>query len=259
MSHGDRKIGTAKTTITYSNQDETFELMSEMNDTELAEVPILHYWLYLTTAKNRYVITRNGELRSISAEGDIRLEAKQRSDRLVQGVPLLTAHTEFRGRVVDGKLEREVVLESPVGIVKPRLEPTEAPSGNILNPLHPVSRIKVTPGRRWRMPVIDPMAAAVEPTIQAAWQDVNKGGKPLNLRLPASPKYLDAEVLTKTVRHPWNGRDHECYVIEYHVPGEEQSARTYVRVRDGLVLKQEAFAMGERFTLERDNFRNSFP
>jgi hypothetical protein len=252
MKRQDREIGKAKTSLKYISSDDTFELISELKDVELTGVPFVG-WVYLANARNRYVVTRDGELRSVGAEGELRLEDRRRPERHTPGTALITANASFGGNVVAGKLQRHVVLQTPLGITQRQLEPVDAPSGNILNPLHPVSRIKnLKPGRRWRMPVINPIADAVEPTLQAAYQQANQGAKPLNFKLPTSPKFIDAEVLSETGPVHWNGRDHECYIIEYRASADERPARTYVRVRDGLVLKQEAFAMGERFTLQRD-------
>ena len=50
----------------------------------------------------------------------------------------------------------------------------------------------------------------------------------------------------------WHGRDSVCWVIEYR--DEELAVRTWVRVSDGRVLKQEAFRGGEHLTIERDEF-----
>jgi hypothetical protein len=252
MYHGDKEIGKSNTTLKYDNQNDTFLLISEVRDIELAELRIIGRWLYVANAKNYYVVTRKGELRAIHAEGELRVENKRRENRSTRGNFEYAASARFDGEVVDGKLVRSVVLHTPGGNVTPVLEPVDAPVGNILNPLHPISRIQgLKPGRRWRMTVIDPLADAVEPTLQAAWSKFNENAKPLNLKLPTGPKVLDVEVLSETAGFNFNGRDQECYIIEYRSSANEAAARTYVRVHDGLVLQQEAFAMGERFTLKR--------
>jgi hypothetical protein len=248
---GEREIGKAKTSLRYSNEDDTFELTSELKDVELTDKL---FYVYISTMTNRYRVGRNGELRSLSAHGELRAESKRREERRVPGPAVFTATASFEGHVVDGKLLRTEKIVIPIfGEMSPKLEAMDAPNGNILNPMHPVSRVTgLRPGRRWRMPVFNPMADAVNPTLQAAANQSKLAPKGSSFQLPAGPVYLDAEVLSERPMISWNGREYECYIIEYRSPGDEQPARTYVRVRDGLVLRQEAFTMGERFTMQRE-------
>ena len=60
---------------------------------------------------------------------------------------------------------------------------------------------------------------------------------------------LIAEVLSNPETTRWKDEDVSCWVIEYR--GGEARARTWVRVSDGKVLRQEAFLMGERLAIER--------
>jgi hypothetical protein len=187
-----------------------------------------------------YHLTREGEL--------LGLEFKGKMDLLNEYHP----EAQFQGEVRDGKLYRSgwIKLFATSEPVVPELEPVDAPTGTFLNPLHPVPRIKgLTPGRRWRMQVVNPLADAVEPSLRAIQQRVLPGSAPVKLNLASGPKYLNAEVLPNPVTLPYNGKDHECFVIEYR--GDNEVLRTYVRVADGLVLRQESEAMGEKFVLQR--------
>jgi hypothetical protein len=249
-----KDIGKAKTSLKYLNADDTFELACEMKDVELYETDL--YCIYMAAMTNRYVVTRSGELRSMSTHGELRAEARLREERHVPGTALFTVTANFEGHVEDGKLLRKAKITVPfLGEIVPKLEPMDAPSGNVLNPMHPVPRVTgLRPGRRWRMPVFNPMGDAVSPTMQAAAQQSKFSAKGGGVPVPTGPSYLDAEVLSEPAIIRWNGRDQECYVIDYRSAGNEQAAKTYVRVRDGLVLRQEAYLMGdrERFIMQRD-------
>jgi hypothetical protein len=250
----DREIGKAKTSLKYLNVDDTFEFACEMKDIELHDSNTI--CIYVATMTNRYVVSRAGELRSMSTHGDLRVENQRRPERRVAGSALFTASANFEGHVVDGKLLRTAKITLPfLGDVAPKLEPMDAPRGNVLNPMHPVPRVTgLRPGQHWRMPVFNPMGDAVAPTLQAAGQQSKLTPKGSSVPVPTGPTYLDAEVLSERALIPWNGRDFECYVIEYRSSGGEHTARTYVRVRDGLVLRQEANVLGERerFVMQRD-------
>jgi hypothetical protein len=250
----DRDIGKAKTSLKYLNADDTFELACEMKDVELYESN--PGCIYIATMTNRYIVSRAGELRSMSTHGELRAETKRREESRIAGLALFTATADFDAHVEDGKLLRTAKIRVPVlGDISPKLEPMDVPSGNVLNPMHPVPRVTgLRPGRRWRMPVFDPMGDAVSPTMQAAAERSKLTPKGGAVPVPTGPTYLDAEVLSERAMISWNGQKYECYVIDYRSSGNEHAARTYVRVRDGLVLQQEAFAMGdrERFIMKRD-------
>ena len=250
----DQAIGKARTSLKYLNADDTFELACEMKDVELYDSnPIC---IYIAAMTNRYVVSRAGELRSVSTRGELRAESKKRKDSHVPGFALFTVTANFDARVEDGKLLRSAKITVPfLGDISPKLEPMDVPSGNVLNPMHPVPRVTgLRPGRRWRMPVFNPMGDAVSPTMQAAAEQSKLTPKGSAVPVPTGPTYLDAEVLSERAMISWNGREYECYVIDYRSVGNEHAARTYVRVRDGLVLRQEASAMGdhERFIMQRD-------
>ena len=60
---------------------------------------------------------------------------------------------------------------------------------------------------------------------------------------------MDATVLDERVEIEYNQVKTTCFVIEFR--GDGRTARTYVRESDGAVMRQEAFAQGERITLIR--------
>ncbi|HLW65650.1 MAG TPA: hypothetical protein VKS79_10050 [Gemmataceae bacterium] len=246
----DQEIGKAKTSLRYLNAEDNFELVCEMKDVELYDN------IYIGNMTNRYVVTRAKELRSMSTHGELRVESQRRPERRIPGSAIFTVTANFEGHVEDGKLLRSAKITIPfMGDIVPKLEPIDAPTGNVLNPMHPVPRVAgLHPGRRWRMPIFNPVGDAVSPTLQAAAQQAKFSSKSNAMPVPTGPAYLDAEVLSKPETIKWNGRDQECYVIDYRSSGKEHAARTYVRVHDGLVIRQEAYALGDRdrFIMQRD-------
>lgn len=232
------EIGLARTYLRHINDDDTFELSSEMVEVQLLKS------VRVPSLVNRYRVTRSGELRSVSAEGKLEVSFLR--------LPI-TGQATVSAVVRDGRLVRTAKIKVPaLGTIEPKLEDVAAPRGSVLNPLHPVSRIKgLSPGRRWKMPIVDPLADMIGPTINAASKQVTDSGKPLGIKLPESPRELSAEVLRELVKIGYERGEHDCYVIEYRGKDAEPVARTFVRVSDGLVLRQEASSMSERFYLER--------
>ncbi len=239
ISRNDKQIGTLKTSLRYVKADNSFELYSRVVQLQLAngmiEIP------EMTTS---YRLSRDGELLELRMSGKLKVLSHE-------------ARATFQGEIQDGKMIRSASIVLPLldDTVTPNLEPIEAPKGAFLNPLHPVPRIKgLKPGRKWRMEVIDPLAGVVEPAMQAIQQKAIQQNllpfnKPIKLNLPSGPKYLDAEVLTETAQIPYNHQNYECRIIEYR--GKDEVLRTYVRISDGWVLRQESKAFGERIVLQR--------
>jgi len=232
------EIGLARTFLTYSNSDDTFELTSELVDVRLQVMKMLTVRVPKMT--NRYRVTRSGELRGVDAEGELNAMS-------------LSAEASFSAKVQGDVMVRSARIKLPFSAAtEPKLENVPAPRGSVLNPLHPVSRIKgLKPGRRWTMPVVNPLADVAEPVVNAALNQVKLLEKPVNIQLPENPKELYAEVLTEIAKIKFENEDQDCYVIEYRGQDREVAGRTYVRVSDGLVIRQEATTMSEKFYLER--------
>jgi hypothetical protein len=118
-----------------------------------------------------------------------------------------------------------------------------------INPLHPVHRINnLRPGQRWIQPLTDPLADAQRIALLALAKTLI-GVDVKQFAGEAKPQRLIAEV-TGPKPIEWHGELHECHVIEYR--GDSHSARTWVRVKDGWVLQQEAFAAGDEWTMQRN-------
>src|SRR5262249_24784119 len=232
---GDTRIGRAETRLRYFEDDNTFEMETRVVNlalTGLVEVEIPGMF-------QTYRIDRHGEFRGMSVYGFLRF-------RLL-GMQPVEGRIKLNGDLWDGKVVWTGKLDiKGLDSIVLQIEPTEAPTGSVLNPLHPLPKIKnLRPGRRWRMPVIDPLADVVEPATTAVLKkylpnqhiDVKK-------LFAARPAFMDAEVLTETENIEFNREKFRCRIIEFRSEGNV--ARTYVRMTDGAVLKQEATTRGER-------------
>lgn len=233
-------IGLAETRLRYFREDNTFEMESHVRNLKMKGLVQIEVPEFI----NAYRVNRQGELRGLRMTGLVKLS--------VFGISM-TGKLEFFGEVREGKLYREGKLDLPgLGVIRPKFDVIDAPRGSVLNPMHPVPKVRVRPGSRWRMPVIDPLSDAVEPVLQAIIEQLQPGqGQKLDLKklLPPRSPYLDAEVLDERVEVKYNGENHRCMVIEFR--GDGRTARTYVRESDGAVMRQEAFTQGERIALIR--------
>jgi hypothetical protein len=123
-------------------------------------------------------------------------------------------------------------------------------SGSVLNPLHPVNRIKgLRPGQTWRMPMIDPLAES----LSLSRRLLGRGEvRFLNGHVLPHPQMLvlDKEVRGQGGKAQVVQQGIPCLVIEYD--DEETRPRTWVQVNTGLVLRQEVTQLGRRLALERD-------
>jgi hypothetical protein len=166
---------------------------------------------------------------------DVEFEGTVPAARLLKG-----ARTEFlariHGEVRGGRFAP--VLELPALRDKPlRLPEVEVKRhGAVMLPLHPVDRIRgLTPGRRWQVPVFDPVAESLHALVPA----------------DQGPRVLHARVLPDPVVFAGGRRGGEpCLVIEY--TGDDTKLETWVSRRDGVVLCQQATLAGSLWTMNRE-------
>ncbi len=183
-------------------------------------------------------ITRAGDLREQSADGKMEIHAGD--------ITLGTATAKVTGTVTDGQLTAACDVTLTIAgkplTVNRKLDPVPVPAGQPLNPLQPVNRIAgVKPGRRWAVHESNPLddvmlALAAEYGLKLPEQ---KRG-PLIGEVQPSPQELQCRDETVS-----------CWVIEYRREAELE-ARTWVRVSDGKVMKQEAFHKGDTLAIDRD-------
>lgn len=221
----EQRLGRLRTWVEYRAADDTFALQSEMTNVRLA------LGFEVARLASTYRVDRDGRLRALEAVliGDLggtklleaRLEGQVRDQQF---------HATFRSDpgVLDQVLGKSELVLRPVPV---------SASGSVLNPLHPVNRVAgLRPGMAWRLPLVDPLSDALAATFPGA---------------APGPRFLDAQVRAEPRPLTWNNQEVACLVIDYH-QGGDTSARTWVRQRDGLVLRQEAHVKGEMLILQRE-------
>jgi hypothetical protein len=249
---GDEKIGKAQTRLLYRASDDTFELQTRV--IELVLIKKLFFVsdkdLLIPEMINSYRLSRAGELQGIEMTGTMVI-GKMEKGKIIRNDA--SADAEFTATVRNGRMYwtgKITIPDSGLDPIEPIIDPVPAPQGIFLNPMHPVPRVKgLRPGRRWQMPVVDPLAHLVGPVMQAVQLKINPKSKPIPFPVPAGPKTLAAEVLSEPTTVVIDGHEHECFVIEYR--SDDQTFRTYVRRSDGNVLRQESQAPGGRFVIQR--------
>src|SRR5207248_10880607 len=97
-------------------------------------------------------------------------------------------------------------------------------------------------GQRWSITLVDPLTDLAHKYIK----ELTGASSAADVRV------LQAQVLPETQALIVGGLKEEvpCLVVEYQ--GEDTTARTWVRERDGLVLQQEVTQGGEQYVLIRD-------
>lgn len=223
---GDKPIGSLTTRLIYRDTDDTFEFVSSYKDLKIAVAGID---LGIPEMTTRTRVARSGSLREQSMSATIRLG-------------------EFRAQIqVEGRNENGTFVgRCRIDAMKldEALAPVPVKDGQALNPLQPVNRItSIRPGQSWFVNEIDPLGDALGAFFKQKFQ----GAIPEPKKEP-----LFAEVLPDPEPLTWGKKRDEamCWVIAYQ--SGEARARTWVRISDGRVLRQEASLMGDRIALERD-------
>jgi len=112
---------------------------------------------------------------------------------------------------------------------------TVSSQGSVLMPLHPVNHVRgLRLGQSWHMPVVDPLGDALAALLP--------GSQPATTTV-----FAKVEPQTRTLQS--GKQEIECYVIEYQ--SDDLNGRTWVRVSDGLVMRQEATLSGDTWVLQR--------
>lgn len=237
---GDQKAGRLTTRIVHQDSDDTLLFTHHYTQVQFDFSSVR---IVLPDLTNVTRMTRSGELREQSMQGQLVVQLVGRGG---QTTSLGEARVKVEGRVVDGQFVGHCDLESPLFKVNRDLDPVAVPGGHALNPLQPVNRIaNVRPGQRWLVREVNPLDEALGALFK---QQLGNSG----IALPEKKReLLIAEVGTEPQPLRWNGEDVPCWVIEYR--GGDVRAKTWVRASDGKVLRQEAFGMGERIALERED------
>jgi hypothetical protein len=218
-----KEIGLVRTSMQYRDADNLFELKAESERIDLGHIGPIE--VSAQKLKNTLRVNHDGELRGLQTH--VELES-------LGAVVSVDITAEVKG----DRIVRSCVIESPAGPLKPALEPVAYRRGSVLNSMHPVNRLTgLRPGQRWRVPLFDPLSDALRSAVP--------NGSP-----EPAVQFLNAEVLPQTQLVEWDGAPQICLVIEYS--GDEFFGRTWVRVSDGLVIRQEAKAHQEELVLRRE-------
>jgi len=238
---GDRPVGKLTTRMVYVDADDTFCFLHHYSQVEFdfSGARVLIPDLTTTTR-----VTRAGHLREQTMTGKLVLQWR----RGAEYVPLAEVAAKAEGRVENGVFVGRSEIASPLLNVSRAFDPVPVPGGQVLNPLQPLNRVAgVRPGQRWVVHEIDPLREAVATLFR---EEAGKHG----FGLPDAPREAAiAEVRSSPEVLTWGKARAEasCWVIDYRTG--EARARTWVRVSDGRVLRQEAFGLGERVALERED------
>lgn len=232
---GDKRIGRMTSLMKHVDSDDTFWFHNQYAELQLEAGNVTCKFPSLTSSIR---LTRGGNLREQKLVGGVEL--------YVKGIELAKAQADIHGRVSGGQLIAECEIKSSLGDFKQKLDPVPIATGQPLNPMQPVNRLAhLQPGESWVVPMSSPLDEAIAAVCR---QKLNNYG----IKLPESKAHaVLARVQSDKETLEWQDEKQTCWVIEYRQ--DEPIARTWVRVSDGKVLKQEAFRGGEYLSIVRQD------
>lgn len=231
-----KQIGKLTTLMKYHDATDEFQFTYRYNKLQLEQGGVT---LVVPEALSDVRMTRGGDLREQTLSGKL---------EVIVGKSTFDGTINVRGVVTNGVLTGGGEVKSSFGDFAGDLEPVPVKQGQPLNPLQPVNRIAgVSGGQRWVVNEYNPLQDALASLIR---KQLAKSGLPLG---DAKPKdSLLAEVAGEPRNLTWQNQEIACWVIEYRRK-EDAIARTWVQVKDGKVLRQEAFEGGETLVFERED------
>jgi hypothetical protein len=233
VTRGGKTIGRLTTSVKHIDADDTVLFTQTYTNVEVEVGPARFQASRLRTATR---VTRAGRLREQTMDGDLKATARNL---------VITAAATVTGRVENGQFLGHCDIHSSLGDLSRPLDPVPVPDGQVLNPLAVPNRLTgLRPGQTWHVTEVNPLADAARLLLK---EEARKYGLPVQ---EAKRETVVAEVLSNPQRLPWKGEDVDCWVVEYRT--DRATARTWVRRSDGKVLRQEAYGMGERLALERE-------
>jgi len=238
---GNDQVGTLSTRTEYLEADDTFRYVNNYRNL-----------IYTDGKSTKVVVPRIDTSVRVARDGSLREQTMNGVFEVtLNGAKVASATASVDARVVNGELVGQCKLtDSPFGNIDRPLEPVPVTSGQVLNPLMPVNRLRgVSPGRRWTIQRSDP----VEDSLKLLFKEA--AGKSTMIA-GLVPKDSDRELLAEVLSSPEtitrkNGEQVVCWVIEYR--GQDTQARTWVSRADGRVMRQEAARHGDVMRFERDD------
>jgi hypothetical protein len=249
----------------YHPEDDSFESKCVLNLhwTGVTEAPRPEGPAWLPQVHNvrltsAYRLTRNGELKAIASTTEYRLVAEA-DDQSKLEVKAVVGGEPRAGRLVP---HLELTFPELAGPA-PKFGPLDITAfdrdtesvavstrGTVLNPLHPPRRFaNVSPGQRWRVTMIDPLAlpGLVAPLDAARGGALRRAG----IDAGAGAYVLDVRVLPELDIIDWRGGNQvPCHVIQCSADGPVGPITYWARQRDGAILHQEVSLDGDVWTFE---------
>lgn len=231
-----KPIGRLTTQMKYHDADDAFQFTYRYARLQLEQGGVT---LVIPDATSDMRISRHGDLKEQTLSGKL---------EVIAGRSTFEGQIHVRGTVEKGVLTGRGEIKSSFGDFAGDLEPVPVKRGQPLNPLQPVNRITgVHGGLRWEVHEYNPLQDALANLIR---KQLAKSGLPFG---DAGPKdSLVAEVGAAPRDLTWQGQEVACWVIEYRRKAGP-IARTWVQVKDGKVLRQEAFEGDEALMFERED------
>ncbi len=234
MSRNGQKVGRLTTQMKYLDTEDTFTFTYRYTGLKFEQSGVT---LEVPEATSEVRMTRAGDLKEQTMKLEVQLGATKDARAVI----------DMRGTVTNGRLTGRVDIKSPILNLSGDLDQVEVKTGMPLNPLQPVNRLgNVRGGQEWVVHESNPMQAAVGSLLRKKLAE-------FGLRLPEekAKDVLVARVDREPQTLSTKGGDVSCWVIEYR--RDEPVARTWVRVSDGKVMRQEAFEKGESLVFERED------
>ncbi len=228
------KLGTLSTRMEYLAADDGFRFVNTYSQLQL-DTGLQGLVIDVPALDTAVTVTRAGQLRGQRMQGELAVKAGP--------VELARAKADLDGGVVGGVLRSRLTIHYPVNAKSPvidrDLDPVAVESGQVLNPLMPVNRLRdVRPGQTWVVRESNPLGEAVNALVKELLKD--KGSNLINGLVGASgPREFLAEVArdSEWVERP-RAEQARCWRIDYR--SERGAARTWVGLDDGRVMRQEA-------------------
>jgi hypothetical protein len=235
---GDKGIGMVHTEVRYRDEDDTFELHSNIKQLDLEQIGPIQ--IQAKEVHGMYRVTRQGTLRQMTARATVEVQGRG----IARGLRA-SALLDFNGKVHGAQFVPQGYIEFGGQREFLKLEPVEfSAQVSVLNPLHPVNRIVgLRRGQHWQQRLVDPLADSLRAMVQ------KDPALDLVVQKNQGVKVLQAEVQSQLQTLTWDNAQVPCLVIEYR--SDDLAAHTWVREIDGKVLRQEATLWGERLVLER--------
>ncbi len=230
------RVGRLVTQMKYLDAEDAFVFTYRYSDLALAQGDVA---LTASEAVSEVHMSRAGDLQEQTMTAKVKVQFR--------GAEIAGTIT-VRGTVTNEVLTGRAELTSDLINVAGDLDPVPAPRGGLpLNTLQPVNRLGgLRGGHEWVVHESNPLGDALGELLHKKLAEQG-----IRLKEQQKKGSAVAEVGTTPQMLEWQNQAIPCWVIEYR--RTEPFARTWVRVSDGKVLRQEAFEKGESLTFERED------